>query len=235
GILDPDPLTVWGQPIGQCIETADDFPQTVIRAVSNPIYPAEGLKMLHGNLAPNGAVIKPVAASAALLQHEGRAIVFNGLEDLAFRIDDPELDVRADDVLVLRGIGPIAAGMPEAGLIPIPKKLAAQGVKDMVRISDGRMSGTAFGTIVLHISPEAAAGGPLARVRDGDRIRLDVKAGTIDVLVEPSQWSAREPASLPTLPAERGFGWLHSSQVTQAESGCDFRFLQGPSASPVSP
>ncbi|MEY4724841.1 MAG: hypothetical protein RL043_990 [Pseudomonadota bacterium] len=205
--------------------------QSVIRGANNPIYPAGGLRFLSGNLAPDGAVIKPVAASKALLVHQGRAVVFDGLEDMAKRLDDPDLDVKAEDVLVLRGIGPLGAGMPEAGLIPIPKKLAAQGVRDMVRISDGRMSGTAAGTIVLHISPEAAAGGPLSLVRDGDQIQLDVPAGRLALLVEPEVLRKRQAEALhsrlPTVAKPRGYGWLHGEQVLQAPQGCDFKFLRG--------
>jgi dihydroxy-acid dehydratase len=229
-MLDLDQPTAWG---GRLVDGLDPMeqpgPQQVIRALEDPVYPHTGLKWLTGNLAPNGAVIKPVAASQALLQHTGRAVVFDGLEDLSRRIDDPALDVQATDVLVLRGIGPRAAGMPEAGLIPIPKQLAAKGVKDMVRISDGRMSGTAFGTIVLHISPEAAAGGPLAWVRLGDLIRLDVMAGTLDLMISDELLETRKasPVAVPLLPAERGYARLHAEQVTQAEEGCDFRFLKG--------
>lgn len=203
---------------------------SVIRGRSNPIYPHGGLRWLAGNLAPHGAVIKSVAASEKLLEHTGRAVVFDGLEDMAHRLDDPGLDVKADDVLVLRGIGPKGAGMPEAGLIPIPKKLAVEGVRDMVRISDGRMSGTAFGTIVLHISPEAASGGPLSLVRNGDRIRLSVKESTLSLLVDDATLEKRKADGvhrlLPVLAGDRGYARLHSQEVLQAEDGCDFKFLR---------
>jgi dihydroxy-acid dehydratase len=176
-------------------------------------------------------VIKPVAASISLLKHQGRAVVFDGLEDMANRLDDPLLDVKPDDVLVLRGIGPLAAGMPEAGLIPIPKKLAAQGVRDMVRLSDGRMSGTAAGTIVLHISPEAGIGGPLSLVRNGDLIRLDVEQASLELLVSPEELELREKEQahldLPSVVKPRGYGWLHGQHVLQAPQGCDFLFLRG--------
>src|SRR5690606_19278925 len=158
--------------------------QDVVRTRDNPIYPQGGIAVLEGNLAPGGAIIKQASADQALMEHEGRAVVFENLEDMAARIDDESLDVNADDVLVLKNIGPKGApGMPEAGYIPIPKKLAVRGVKDMVRISDGRMSGTAFGTIILHVTPEAAIGGPLAYVRNGDRIRLSVGERSISLLV----------------------------------------------------
>src|SRR5699024_140643 len=163
--------------LGQELEEAQPpFDQDVIRPRQDPIYPVGGLAVLKGNMVPNGAIIKQAAASADLMQHTGRAVVFEGLEDLAERLDDPGLEVSAEDVLVLRNIGPVGApGMPEAGYIPIPRKLARQGVKDMVRISDGRMSGTASGTVILHVSPESAVGGPLSLVRDGDTIRLSVR------------------------------------------------------------
>ncbi len=223
--------TIFGDTLDQRLQSMlAAAPSEVIRSRSNPIYPNGGLRWLSGNLAPNGAVIKPVAASQQLLEHTGRAVVFDGLEDMARRLDDPELDVTPNDVLVLRGIGPKGAGMPEAGLIPIPKKLAAQGIKDMVRISDGRMSGTAYGTIVLHISPEAADGGPLSLVRNGDNIQLSVKNGTLSLLVTPETLRAREQERqherLPRLLQDRGYGRLHAQEVLQAEDGCDFRFLR---------
>jgi dihydroxy-acid dehydratase len=184
------------------------------------------LVILHGSLAPDGALLKRSAATEALCKHKGRAVVFDGVEDLHARIDDPTLDITADTVLVLRGAGPIGGpGMPEVGHLPIPKRLLAQGVSDMVRISDARMSGTATGTVVLHIAPEAAAGGPLSLVRDGDWIELDADAGRLDLLVDPSQLASRRPtgAELPEL--RRGFGLLYRRHVTQANLGCDFDFL----------
>ena len=177
--------------------------QDAIRPRDNPIRAEGALAVLTGNLAPRGAVIKHSAASPQLLQHTGRAIVFDGVEDMARRIDDPDLDVTADDVLVLRNAGPQGApGMPEAGYLPIPQKLARAGVKDMVRISDARMSGTAFGTIVLHITPESAVGGPLALVETGDLIRLDVAARRIDVLLDDGEL-ARRRAALPAMASSR--------------------------------
>ena len=230
-LLEVDFPTIYGDSLAQRLAGfSANSPSEVIRDRNNPIYPNGGLRWLSGNLAPKGAVIKPVAASEKLLEHTGRAVVFDGLEDMARRLDDPNLDVAPDDVLVLRGIGPKGAGMPEAGLIPIPKKLAAQGVRDMVRISDGRMSGTAYGTIVLHISPEAADGGPLSLVRNGDRVQLSVKNATLNMLVDEATLQTRQAEALhkrlPTVAQDRGYGRLHSQEVLQAEDGCDFRFLR---------
>src|ERR1700694_4864710 len=212
------------------IAAAEQVPgQTVIRTRENPVSADGAMCVLGGNLAPRGAVIKQSAASKRLMQHTGRAVVFDSIEDMAKRLDDPELEVAADDVLVLRNAGPKGApGMPEAGYLPIPKKLARQGVKDMVRISDARMSGTAFGTIVLHIAPESAAGGPLALVRTGDSIRLHVPARRIDVLVEDAELSRRaevaQAARHPDRP-DRGYARLFQQSVLQADEGCDFDFL----------
>ncbi len=197
----------------------------VIRPVERPVAAGEALAILRGSLAPGGAVLKRAAASGALLHHEGPALVFEGLDDLAARIDDPALPVSPEHVLVLRGVGPIGAGMPEAGSIPIPAKLAREGVKDMVRISDARMSGTAYGTVILHVSPEAAAGGPLALVQDGDRIRLDTTARRLDLLVEDSALAQRRTRVQPPRLPERGYARLHAEHVLQAERGCDFDFL----------
>lgn len=227
--LDASQRTAGGATIAEVIAEAEDVPgQSVIRAAGNPVAVGGGLAVLHGNLALGGALIKRSAATAALLRHEGRAVVFDGLEDMAARLDDEALDVGPDDVLVLRNAGPIGApGMPEAGYIPIPKKLARAGVKDMVRISDARMSGTAFGAIVLHCAPEAAVGGPLALVENGDRIRLDAEARRIDLLVSEEELARRRAAWVPPAPppgAERGYWRLYREQVTQADKGCDFAF-----------
>ena len=206
---------------------ADPIDRAVIRDVSNPISAVGGLIALRGSLAPEGAILKRAAATEALLEHEGRAVVFTSLEDLATRIDDPDLDVTANDILVLQNAGPKSpSGMPEAGYLPIPKKLAQAGVKDMVRISDARMSGTAFGTIVLHVSPEAAIGGPLALVRNGDRIRLSARDKTIDLLVDAATLATRsaEP-SAPNFHPARGYARLYNENVTSATDGCDFSFL----------
>jgi dihydroxy-acid dehydratase len=231
-LLHLDALTVTGRTLGEEIEAAGPgFAQDVVRPLAEPIYPEGGLAVLRGSLAPAGAIIKQSAASAALMESEGRAVVFDGLEDLAARIDDPALDVAPDDVLVLRNIGPKGApGMPEAGLIPIPRKLARQGVKDMLRISDGRMSGTAAGTIVLHVTPEAALGGPLALVRSGDRIALSVARRSLHLLVDERELARRRHA-LPPAAAEReedrrGYRSLFLRSVMPAEAGCDFDFLR---------
>jgi dihydroxy-acid dehydratase len=229
-LLHLDALTVTGRSLGEELERAPaPFAQSVVRPFADPIYAEGGLAVLRGNLAPGGAIIKQSAASAALMEHEGRAVVFDDLPDLVARLDSPDLDVGPHDILVLKHIGPVGApGMPEAGLIPIPRQLARQGVKDMVRISDGRMSGTAAGTIVLHVTPESAIGGPLALVRSGDRIRLSVAARRIDLLVDEATLAARR-AELPAPPdasAERGYRRLFLQTVTQADQGCDFDFLR---------
>ncbi|MBE0554439.1 MAG: dihydroxy-acid dehydratase [Rhodobacteraceae bacterium] len=206
---------------------ADPIDRAVIRQAASPISPLGGLIALRGSLAPEGAILKRAAATEALLEHEGRAVVFSSLEDLAARIDDPALDVTADDILVLQNAGPKSpSGMPEAGYLPIPKKLAQAGVKDMVRISDARMSGTAFGTIVLHVSPEAAVGGPLSLVRDGDRIRLSAREKRVDLLVDAATL-ARRAAATPVVspPPARGYARLYHQHVTSATGGCDFDFL----------
>jgi dihydroxy-acid dehydratase len=197
-----------------------------IRARAEPVSPVGGLVALFGSLAPRGAIVKRSAATPALFEMEARAVVFDGLEDLAARIDDPTLDVTAQDILVLKNAGPLTpAGMPEAGYLPIPKKLAQAGVKDMVRISDCRMSGTAFGTIVLHVTPEAAAGGPLALVETGDRIRMSVRDRKLDLLVPDAELARRRAQwRPPTLPA-RGWDRIIADQVTQADEGCDLRVL----------
>jgi dihydroxy-acid dehydratase len=197
----------------------------VIRPLDNPIAAGEAIAVLRGSLAPNGAVLKRAAANGPLLQHEATALVFDGLDDLAARIDDPVLPVTPETVLVLRGAGPIGAGMPEAGSIPIPAKLARAGVKDMVRISDARMSGTAYGTVVLHVSPESAAGGPLALVRDGDRIRLDTAGRRLDLQVDDAELERRRAAYQPSPVASRGYAHLHATHVLQADRGCDLDFL----------
>jgi len=221
---------VMGGTLGDAIKVYEDVPgQTVIKPRNAPLKKEGGLAVLRGNLAPRGAVIKQAAASPKLMQHEGRAVVFESVEDMTRRIDDPDLDVTENDVLVMRNAGPIGApGMPEAGYLPIPKKLAQKGVKDMVRLSDARMSGTAFGTIVLHISPESAAGGPLALVKTGDRIRLDVAGRRIDLLVDDAELKKRAADwTVPPVPevAQRGYAKLYREHVQQADEGCDFDFL----------
>jgi dihydroxy-acid dehydratase len=226
-LLHLDCLTVTGRTLGEEMAAARPaWPQEVVRPMTDPITPEGGIAVLRGNLAPGGAIIKQSGTTGELLQHEGRAVVFDSLEDLADRIDDPDLDVTAEDVLVLRNAGPRGApGMPEAGYIPIPKKLARQGLRDMVRISDARMSGTAFGTIVLHVCPESALGGPLSKVRTGDRIRLDVPARRLELLVGDEELARREPVLPAEAPAARGYKNLHAEHVLQADEGCDLDFL----------
>ncbi len=209
-------------------EPLDWVDRKVIRPLDAPVSKVGGLVALTGSLAPGGAILKRAAATESLFESEGRAVVFESLEDLAVRIDDPALDVTPDDVLVLKNAGPRAAAMPEAGYLPIPKKLARQGVKDMVRISDARMSGTAFGTVVLHVTPESAVGGPLAVVRDGDRIRLSVKDRRIDLLVEADEVARRLAGHRPPPTPERGYAALYQRHVLQADRGCDFDFLLQP-------
>jgi dihydroxy-acid dehydratase len=230
-LLDLDAKTITGQTLREIVAGAEEVPgQDAIRSKANPIKAEGAMAILHGNLAPRGAVIKQSAASPKLLQHTGRAVVFESVEDMTLRVDDPALDVTADDVLVLRNAGPKGApGMPEAGYLPIPKKLARTGVKDMVRISDARMSGTAFGTIVLHITPESAVGGPLGLVRNGDMIRLDVAKRSIDLLVDEAELQKRRaalaPASAPDW-ARRGYAHLFNETILQADEGCDFDFMR---------
>jgi dihydroxy-acid dehydratase len=238
-LLNLDALTVTGRTLGEELDAAPAaFPQDVVRAHAKPVFAEGGLAFLRGNLAPGGAIIKQSAASRALLEHEGRAVVFENAEDLARRIDDPALEVAADDILVLKSIGPVGApGMPEAGYIPIPRKLAQQGVKDMVRISDGRMSGTAVGTIVLHVTPESAIGGPLAAVRTGDRIRLSVAERSLTLKVTDAELAARLNAlgTRPRPTASRGYLKLFLEHVTSADQGCDFGFLRAPAMTHVAP
>lgn len=226
-----DTIDVEGRTLGDRLAAPLEWvDRTVIRPFADPISPVGGLIALTGSLAPDGAIFKRAAATAALFETEGRAVVFNGLEDLSKRIDDPALDVMPNDILVLQNAGPHAAGMPEAGYMPIPKKLAQSGVKDMVRISDARMSGTAFGTIVLHVAPEAAIGGPLAAVRNGDRIRLSVAEKRIDLLVDAAEIRRRLTGFVPPPEPARGYKALYRRSVMQAPEGCDFDFLAKPPA-----
>ena len=225
-LLNLDTVDVTGRTLAQRLEQPLDWvDHAIVRPFADPVSPLGGLIALSGSLAPDGAIFKRAAATPALFETEGRAVVFNGIADLAARIDDPDLDVEAGDILVLQNIGPEAAGMPEAGYLPIPRKLAQAGVKDMVRISDGRMSGTAFGTIVLHVAPESAVGGPLAAVRNGDRIRLSVENKRIDLLVEDAEIRRRLAAHEPPPRPKRGYKALYRESVTQAPEGCDFDFL----------
>jgi dihydroxy-acid dehydratase len=233
-LLHLDCMTATGETLGERLasEDASYVDRTIIASRDQPFEPEGGLVALFGNLAPKGAILKRSAADAKLFEHEGRAVVFSSLADLAARMDDPALDVTPQDVLVLQNAGPHAPEcMPEAGYLPIPKKLAQRGVKDMIRVSDARMSGTAFGTIVLHVTPDSASGGPLGLVRDGDRIRLSVKERRIDALVEDGELKRRAAVSKPaeTRP-ERGYAKLYAQEILGADDGCDFAFLRPPTA-----
>lgn len=221
-------LSVTGRTLEADIEGAECYNDDVVRPLERPVTDRAALAVLRGNLSPNGAVIKPSSAKPELLQHTGKAIVFNNHQDMVDRIDDPDLDVTADSVLVLRNAGPKGApGMPEWGALPIPKKLLAQGVRDMVRISDARMSGTHYGTCVLHVSPESAVGGPLAMVQDGDEITLDVAGGRIELHVSDEELAARTARWVAPSPRiDRGYTALFQEHVTQADQGCDFDILQ---------
>ena len=232
-------LTVTGRTLGEELDAAPPpFAQSIVAPLGRPLHPEGGMAVLRGSLAPGGAIIKQSAAAEALMRHEGRAVVFSSVEDMAARVDDPDLEVTADDILVLQNAGPKGApGMPEAGYMPIPRKLAADGVKDMVRISDARMSGTASGTVVLHVTPESAEGGPLALVRTGDRIALDVAGRRLDLLVEPDVLEARRAeASPPRHPgSERGYLKLFLDGVLGADRGCDLDVLVPPETGTTPP
>jgi len=229
--LDLSAVTVEGHTLGEAISGAECWNDDVIRPLDNPVVPlAKGrtLVLLRGNLAPDGAVMKTSAASPDLLRHEGPALVFDGPEDMRRRVDDPDLDVTPDTVLVLRGAGPVGApGMPEWGNLQIPKKLQECGVTDMVRLSDGRMSGTHYGTCILHVAPESAVGGPLALLKTGDIVRLDAEAGTLDMLVDAEEFERRRKAWMPPQRYARSFAALYQAHVSQADKGCDFDFLAG--------
>ena len=228
-LLHLDCMTVAGLTLGDVLEKLDPWvDRAVVREFGNPISPVGGLVALFGSLAPNGAILKRSAADPRLFEKEGRAVVFSSLDDLAARVDAPDLDIKADDFMVLQNAGPKSGyAMPEAGYLPIPAKLARAGIKDMVRISDARMSGTAYGTIVLHVSPEAAVGGPLALVRNGDRIRISVQQRKIDLLVGEDELKKRKTSwQPPVAPPARGYAKLYMDHVLQAEHGCDFDFLR---------
>jgi len=222
-------MTVAGQTLGERLDAEPAWvDRNVVKPFAQPLARAGGLVALFGSLAPNGAILKRSAADPKLFEKEGRAVVFSSLDDLAARVDDPALEVTPEDFMVLQNAGPKSGyAMPEAGYLPIPAKLARAGLKDMVRISDARMSGTAYGTIVLHVSPEAAAGGPLALVKNGDRIGLSVKARRIELLVPEAEVAKRRAAWKPpvAVPA-RGYARLYMEHVLQAEHGCDFDFLR---------
>jgi dihydroxy-acid dehydratase len=236
-LLDPAARTVTGRPLADHLTDTQIWDPEVIHTRAEPLLAHAGIAVLRGNLAPNGAIIKPAAASEHLLAHRGRAVVFDSVEDLHARIDDPGLDVDADSVLVLRGCGPRGyPGMPEVANLPLPSKLLRAGVRDMVRVCDGRMSGTAYGTVVLHVAPEAAAGGPLAKIRTGDVVTLDVAARRIDVDVPAGELAAREPSPAMTealAKPRRGWEQLYVNTVTGADTGADLDFLIGASGHAV--
>jgi dihydroxy-acid dehydratase len=237
-LLDPTALTVTGEPLVDYLDDAQIWDPDVITPRANPLQRAAGISVLRGSLAPGGAIIKPAAASAHLLKHRGRAMVFDSIEDFRARIDDPDLDVDKDSVLILRGCGPKGyPGMPEVSNMPLPKKLLEQGVRDMVRICDGRMSGTAYGTVILHVTPEAAAGGPLQLVQTGDWIELDVRNRRLDIDVPDAELAARVPNAATVngyAKPRRGWERLYIDHVLQADQGADLDFLRGASGSAVS-
>jgi dihydroxy-acid dehydratase len=225
-----DCMTVTGRTLGERLAKAPAFvDRSVIRSKDDPFQKTGGLAALFGNLAPRGAIIKRSAADPQLFEKEGRAVVFESLGDLANRIDAPDLDVTPEDFLVLKHAGPTSAsGMPEAGYLPVPRKLAEKGIKDMVRISDARMSGTAYGTVVLHVTPDAASGGTLALVRSGDRIQMSVSRRKLELMVSDDELNRRRSGFIPTVPPHRGYAKLYADHVLQADQGCDFDFLRGP-------
>jgi dihydroxy-acid dehydratase len=236
-LLDPTPITVTGKPLVDYLDDKPVWNTEVITPRDTPLQEEAGIAVLRGNLAPKGALIKPAAASPHLLQHRGKAIVFDSIEDFHARVDDPDLPVTPDSVLILRGCGPRGyPGMPEVANLPLPQKILKEGVRDMVRICDGRMSGTAYGTVVLHVSPEAAAGGTLALVQDGDPIVLDVPNRTITLDVPEEELARRTPPRALVeayASAERGWQKLYIEHVQQADTGADLDFLVGASGSAV--
>jgi dihydroxy-acid dehydratase len=233
-LIDGSAQTVNGLTLAENIAGAKTWNEDVIRPRSNPLVACDGLAVLKGSLAPHGAVIKPPAMEQRLQKHTGRAVVFKDYDDLSARIDDENLDVDADSVIVLQNAGPQGApGMPEWGQLPIPKKLLKKGVRDMVRISDARMSGTSYGACVLHVTPESFVGGPLALVKDGDLISMDIPARKLDLLVDEAEMARRRAAWKPAKAHfTRGFGTLYLKHVTQADKGCDFDFLESGTATP---
>jgi dihydroxy-acid dehydratase len=233
-LLDVGEKTCTGKTLGENIAGAKIYDTDVIRTPENPMQPEGGLIVLRGNLAPDGAVIKSTAADPKLLKHAGRAMVFEDYNDMAARLDSPDLDVDADSVLILRNAGPLGGpGMPEWGMLPIPKKLLKAGVRDMVRISDARMSGTSYGTCVLHVSPESWVGGPLALVKTGDIVELDVPGRKLTLKISDEEMAKRKAAWKPGKKKyERGYGKIFSQHVSQADKGCDFDFLEGTAPTP---
>ena len=227
-LLHLDTMNILGQTLEDRLsEPLEWVDRKVIRSFDDPISPQGGLITLSGNIAPQGAIFKRAAATPSLFESEGRAVVFENLEDLANRIDDPELDITEGDIMVLKNAGPVAAGMPEAGYLPIPKKLVRAGVKDIVRISDARMSGTSYGACVLHVAPESFIGGPLALVRDGDMVELDIPGRRLHVDISDEEMARRKAEWAPPGPRyKRGYGWMYAQHIRQANEGCDFDFLE---------
>ncbi|MDX1433858.1 MAG: dihydroxy-acid dehydratase, partial [Gammaproteobacteria bacterium] len=230
-----DARTAGGATLGADIDGAEVYDDDVIRSLDNPVYHEGSLAVLRGNLAPDGCVIKPAACEPRLREHEGPALVFDSYPELKAASDDDTLEVTPDHVLVLRGAGPEGGpGMPEWGMLPIPKKLLERGVRDMLRVSDARMSGTSYGGCVLHVAPEAHVGGPLALVETGDRIRVSVSERSIDMLVDDAEIAARRARWKPPAPYyERGYGWMFAKHIRQANEGCDFDFLESGFGAPV--
>jgi L-arabonate dehydrase len=230
-LVDGSAATVTGRTLADNVEAAVNWNPEVIRPRAKPVVENAGIAVLRGNLAPNGALIKPAAATPALLKHRGRAVVFEGLQDFRARIDDPRLDVDADSILVMRNVGLRGfPGMPEVGNMPLPRKLLEKGVRDMVRISDARMSGTAYGTVILHVAPEASLGGPLALVRDGDFIEIDMASGRLHLDVADEELDRRRKDWVPPpRKAVRGYEGLFLDHVMQPDTGADFDFLVGQS------
>ena len=227
-LLHTDAMTVTGRTLGENVSGTINHNPDLIRSLDEPLNSEGGLAVVYGSLAPSGGVIKPTAASPDLLTHRGRALVFDNHDDMEHRIDDPDLDVNPEDVLVMRNAGPQGGpGMPEWGVLPLPRKLLQRGIRDMVRLSDARMSGTAFGTVVVHVTPESASGSPLAAVQDGDIIELDVPNRRLDLLVDEREVQRRLTEVRPQKPHfSRGYGMMHSQHVMQADKGCDFDFLR---------
>jgi len=230
-----DCVTVTGKTVGENVEGAEVFNDDVIRTVSNPIYGEGSLAVLYGNLAPDGCVIKPAAMDQRFLKHSGPALVFDDYPSMKKAVDDEDLDVTADHVLVLRNAGPQGGpGMPEWGMLPMPKKLLKQGHRDMLRMSDARMSGTSYGACVLHVSPESYIGGPLALLRNGDIVAIDVNARAINMNVSDEELAQRRAEwQRPAPRFERGYGWMFSQHIRQANEGCDFDFLRTDFGAPV--
>ncbi|MGB1400021.1 MAG: dihydroxy-acid dehydratase, partial [Candidatus Puniceispirillaceae bacterium] len=226
--LDLSVMTVDGKSLGECIKNAEVYNDDVIRPLSNPVYHQGSLAVLRGNLSPDGAVMKPAAAEPHLHKHTGPALVFDSYPEMKAAVDDENLDVTADHVMVFRNAGPVGGpGMPEWGMLPIPTKLVKQGVRDMIRISDARMSGTSYGACILHVAPEAYIGGPLALVQNGDMIEVDIAARTLNLLVDEAELAKRKANwTPPQETAGRGYQWISAKHIQQADTGCDFDFLE---------